>query len=129
MKRLMLLVLVTGLIFMVSGSACNQFLCKPTDDQINKANTGYAIAQSILNVAATIGPVAAGAPELAPLVQQVSQAAIPVFKQVIDGYCVTQAEWDNAVQKLADAHSKLVVTKAIGRKAFDPAILQTTWSK
>lgn len=130
MKKVMLLLLVVAVALMVGGATCNQFLCNPTPEQQTKADVGLAVAQSILSAAAIIVPATTGHPELSPLAQQISQSAIPVFQRVRDGYCVAQAEWDNAVQKLADAQDKLMSTKkAIGYKAFDPAILQTTWSK
>lgn len=130
MKKLMMLMLVVGLAFMVSGATCNQFLCKPTEQQQAQANMGLAIAQQVLNVAASVAPIVAGVPQVSPIAQQVSQYAIPVFEKVRDGYCATQAEWDNAIAKLDDGQKQLVATKALGTaKAANLAVLQTTWGR
>jgi hypothetical protein len=117
MKRFLAILVVVA---MVGGcAAINQFLCHPTDSQIAAANTGYAMAQSVL----------AGTSSLTgnPVVALLSANAIPVFQQVIAGYCVVQAEWDSAVAALQDAANQTATTKAMVKSSVIAELQAVKW--
>jgi hypothetical protein len=78
----------------VGGCATvKNFLCSPTDAQKEAANVGKAVVSTLL-VAAT---VYSGGNAVVGLL---SQNALPVFDQVVAGYCVAQTQWDSAVKAL-----------------------------
>jgi hypothetical protein len=114
MKKVLAVLVVLA---MVSGcAAINSFLCHPTDTQTEAANVGLSLVQAAL-IAATFYS------EGNELVTALSTQAAPVFRQVVQGYCVTQAQWDSAVTVVEQAqpstktftvnHSALALLKAV----------------
>jgi hypothetical protein len=92
--------ILMSLVILLGGCAyVNQFLCKPTDAQREAANVGKAVVSTLL-VAAT---VYSGGNAVVSLL---NQNAIPVFDQVVQGYCVAQTQWDSAVKALELASSQ-----------------------
>lgn len=83
-------------------SPITNFFCHPTTSQVQAANIGKAVAQAIL--------VAAGTYIGGPVIAAISTQAIPIFDKVIAGYCVLQADWDQAAAALAAANTQ---TKAV----------------
>jgi hypothetical protein len=114
MKKFLAILVVLA---MVGGcTAVNQFLCKPTEAQVEAANIGKAVAQSILVAAAAFSGNA--------VVALISQSALPVFNQIQQGYCVTQAQWDAAVAALKDANAQTTAV-AMTRKGMKAIPTQT----
>ena len=95
MKKLVVLIMVVGLLFCGCASV-NSFLCSPTPAQTEAANVGLALAQAALAAAS----VYAGGGEI---VSALATQAIPVFRKVVAGYCSTTAEWNTAVEAVAQA--------------------------
>ena len=95
MKKLVVLIMVVGLLFCGCASV-NSFLCSPTPAQTEAANVGLALAQAALAAAS----VYAGGGEI---VSALATQAIPVFRKVVAGYCATQADWNTAVEAVAQA--------------------------
>lgn len=107
MKKMILLICL-GLAF--GCASVNSFLCKPTAQQTEAATVGETVAQSALVAASTyVGGEA--------IVTALATVAIPIFKKVVAGYCVLQAEWDTAVNTVATAQT---TTKS--RALSDPTI-------
>lgn len=107
-------------LMLVGGCASfNQFLCSPTDSQSQAADVGLAVAQSILTAAAMYS----GGGEV---ITAIAGQAVPIFRQVVQGYCVTQAQWDAAVKALEDNQTQ---AKAIGAKFNLEPLKAIKWGK
>lgn len=97
MKRFLALIMVLAMAMGPLALGCattsngpspvTNFFCHPTDSQKLAAKVGVAVAQSFI----TVGAAYLGVGQLAALVD-----AQAIYKSVVDGYCVTQAQWDNA---------------------------------
>jgi hypothetical protein len=97
MKKLFV---VLAIIVLFNGcAAINQFLCNPTPAQIEAANVGKVVADTIISAASYYTGNA--------VVALISQNAIPVFNKVVSGYCVAQSEWDAAVGALQTANKQV----------------------
>jgi len=101
---------ILAILALVGGcAAVSSFLCHPTDSQTIAANVGIATAQSILTALAFYTGN--------PVVALVSQNALPVFRKVAQGYCVTAVDWDSAVNALQQAQTEakknMIMSKAI----------------
>jgi hypothetical protein len=112
MKKIIIVIMVAGLL-LTGCAAVNSFLCKPTPAQVEAANVGRAVAQSILVAASAYSGGN-------PVIALVSANALPVFDKVLQGYCVVQAQWDSAVIAVQDADSQMQ-SLAWVEKAMRPA--------
>jgi hypothetical protein len=101
----------------IGCAAFNQFLCSPTNQQTEAANVGLSLAQAAL--------VAIGVYTGNPVVTVISQQAIPIFEKVRQGYCVTQAEWDQAVTAVASTST----AKAVGEAPAIEFLQSIKWGK
>ena len=116
MKKLVVLIMVVGLLFCGCASV-NSFLCSPTPAQTEAANVGLALAQAALAAAS----VYAGGGEI---VSALATQAIPVFRKVVAGYCATQADWNTAVEAVAQAQP---ATKAMVINPQIQMLRDTKW--
>ena len=116
MKKLVVLIMVVGLLF-CGCATVNSFLCSPTPAQTEAANVGLALAQAALAAAS----VYAGGGEI---VSALATQAIPVFRKVVAGYCATQADWNTAVEVVAQAQP---ATKAMVINPQIQILRDTKW--
>ena len=108
MKKITVAVMIVAMLF-CGCAAVNSFLCSPTAAQTEAAQVGLALTQSALTAASVYAGGGA-------IVTALTNQAIPVFQRVVAGYCSTTAEWNTAVETLAQAQP---ATKAL---APNPAI-------
>ena len=116
MKKL-LVVLMAMAMLLTGCASVNSFLCSPTPAQTEAANVGLALAQAALAAAS----VYAGGGEI---VSALATQAIPVFRKVVAGYCATQADWNTAVEAVAQAQP---ATKAMVINPQIQILRDTKW--
>ena len=108
MKKVVISLMIVAMLF-CGCAAVNSFLCSPTAAQTEAAQVGLALAQAALTAASAYAGGGA-------IVTALTNQAIPVFQKVVAGYCSTTAEWNTAVETVAQAQP---TTKAL---APNPAI-------
>ena len=116
MKKI-LVVLMAMMMLLTGCASVNSFLCSPTPAQTEAANVGLALAQAALAAAS----VYAGGGEI---VTALATQAIPVFRKVVSGYCATQADWNTAVEAVAQAQP---ATKAMVINPQIQILRDTKW--
>ena len=116
MKKI-LVVLMAMAMLLTGCASVNSFLCSPTPAQTEAANVGLALAQAALAAAS----VYAGGGEI---VSALATQAIPVFRKVVSGYCSTTAEWNTAVEAVAQAQP---ATKAMVINPQIQMLRDTKW--
>lgn len=113
MKKFLALILVVSMLF-CGCTGINQFLCSPNASQTQAADVMLSLAQAALTAATVLTGNA--------VIAGLSQFTIPVAQKIRQGYCVAQADWDNAVNALAAAQTVPVAKAAMGKVGVENPI-------